>query len=95
MLEDSHRGTAWHVRHSVLDDVSSLGFALADGGFVDATDVEHPSVGGAADGMPSTGRDLLRFGAALFDGTLLSPECDERAAHLVALETLTAIGQTS
>ena len=42
--------------------MTSPGFAVVDGGFVDATTMQDPSLGGAAGGIQSTGRDLLRFG---------------------------------
>ncbi len=47
------------------------GYVLADGKFVDATDLWHPSIGGAAGGMYSTTADLLSFTLALFEGGLL------------------------
>ena len=47
------------------------GHIIADGKFVDATDRWHPSLGGAAGGMYSTGADLLAFTLALFEGDLL------------------------
>ena len=59
------------------------GYTMVDGGFVDATSAEHPSLGGAAGGMQSTGRDLLRFLTALADGTLLSPESQAAIAAFV------------
>ena len=46
---------------------------VVDGAFVDATSIADPSTGGAAGGMASTDRDLLRFVRALADGTLLTP----------------------
>jgi D-alanyl-D-alanine carboxypeptidase len=57
----------------VIDDDWSPGYSMVDGAFVDTTMTEHPSVGGAAGALQSTGRDLLRFVEALADGTLLSP----------------------
>jgi D-alanyl-D-alanine carboxypeptidase len=79
---------------SVLDEVSSPGFAVVDGGLVDATGVQHPSIGGAAGGMQSTGRDVLRFGAALFAGTLLSPESQAAMQAFVPGDDLSAYGIT-
>jgi D-alanyl-D-alanine carboxypeptidase len=52
----------------------STGYRVVDGAFVDATRSADPSVGGAAGGLQSTGRDLLKFAVALAAGTLLSPE---------------------
>lgn len=57
----------------VIDEDWSPGYSIVDGAFVDTTMMEHPSVGGAAGALQSTGRDLLRFVEALADGTLLSP----------------------
>jgi len=47
------------------------GHVLADEKFVDATDLWHPSVGGAAGAMYSTATDLVTFTLALFEGGLL------------------------
>jgi D-alanyl-D-alanine carboxypeptidase len=62
----------------VVEGERAPGFVLVDGSFVDATEQMHPSVGGAAGALQSTGRDLLRLAAALADGTLLS--ADSQAA---------------
>jgi D-alanyl-D-alanine carboxypeptidase len=79
---------------SLLTVTSAPGFAPVDGGFVDATDVEHPSLGGPAGGMQSTGRDLLKFGTALFDGTLLSPESMTQMQAFIPGDDLSAYGIT-
>jgi D-alanyl-D-alanine carboxypeptidase len=79
---------------SVLVAPTSPGFAVVDGGFVDATTLEDPSLGGAAGGMQSTGRDLLKFGTALFDGTLLSPESMVEMQKYVPGEDLSEFGLT-
>ena len=50
------------------------GFVVDSGSFVDATTIWDASIGGSAGALQSTGRDLLTFGTALADGTLLSPE---------------------
>ncbi|HET7824963.1 MAG TPA: DUF6268 family outer membrane beta-barrel protein [Anaeromyxobacter sp.] len=47
------------------------GYAVANGKFVDATTLWHPSVGGAAGAMYSTTADLMAFTLALFEGDLL------------------------
>jgi len=47
------------------------GHVIADGKFVDASDLWHPSVGGAAGAMYSTSADLMAFTLALFEGSLL------------------------
>lgn len=52
---------------------SATGYTLSDELFIDATDRLHPSIGGAAGGLESTNRDLLRFATALANGLLLSP----------------------
>ena len=74
--------------------MTSPGFAVVDGGFVDATTMKHPTLGGPAGGMQSTGRDLLRFGTALFDGTLLSPESQAAMQAFVPGEDYSAYGLT-
>jgi len=52
---------------------SAPGFVVANGSFVDATTMWDASIGGPAGALQSTGRDLLAFGTALADGSLLSP----------------------
>ena len=79
---------------SVVVAPSSPGFAVVDGGFVDATTLKDPSLGGAAGGMQSAGRDLLKFGTALFDGALLSPESQAAMQTFVPGEDLSAYGLT-
>jgi D-alanyl-D-alanine carboxypeptidase len=79
---------------SLLEQMTSPGFAVVDGGFVDATTMKHPTLGGPAGGMQSTGRDLLRFGTALFDGTLLSPESQAAMQAFVPGEDYSAYGLT-
>jgi D-alanyl-D-alanine carboxypeptidase len=79
---------------SLLEHMTSPGFAVGDGGFVDATTMQDPSLGGPAGGIQSTGRDLLRFGVALFDGTLLSPESQEAMQTFVPGEDYSAYGIT-
>ena len=79
---------------SVVVAPTSPGFAVVDGGFVDTTTLKDSSIGGAAGGMQSTGRDLLKFGTALFDGTLLSPESQAAMQTFVPGEDLSAFGLT-
>jgi D-alanyl-D-alanine carboxypeptidase len=50
-----------------------VGYQVVDGTFVDTTNSQDPSIGGAAGAMQSTDHDLLLFAAALAEGTLLSP----------------------
>ena len=57
-----------------MTDERPVGYTLVDGSFVDATTSFSPTIGGAAGGMASTGRDLLRFATALRDGTLLDAD---------------------
>ena len=52
----------------------------------------HPSVGGAAGALQSTGRDLLLFAAALADGTLLSPDSQAAMEAFVPGEDLSQFG---
>jgi D-alanyl-D-alanine carboxypeptidase len=79
---------------SLLEHMTSPGFAVVDGGFVDATTMQDPSLGGPAGGLQSTGRDMLRFGEALFDGTLLSPESQKAMQAFVPGEDYSAYGLT-
>jgi D-alanyl-D-alanine carboxypeptidase len=79
---------------SLLEHMTSPGFAVVDGGLVDATTMQDPSLGGPAGGIQSTGRDLLRFGEALFDGTLLSPESQRAMQAFVPGEDYSAYGIT-
>lgn len=65
---------------AAIDDAWSPGYRIVDGAVVDATSMQHPSLGAAAGGLQSTGRDLLRFLTALTDGTLLSPQ-SQAAMH--------------
>jgi D-alanyl-D-alanine carboxypeptidase len=55
-------------------DERPVGYAVVDGSLVDTTLYANPSTGGAAGALLSTNRDLLAFGKALRDGTLLSPD---------------------
>ena len=57
----------------LLAGARPTGYVVVDGAFVDATSIADPSTGGAAGGMASTDRDLLRFVRAIGDGTLLTP----------------------
>jgi D-alanyl-D-alanine carboxypeptidase len=82
------------TRTSLLEVATIPGFAVVDGGFADATTVEHPSLGAAAGGMQSNGRDLLRFGKALFDGTLLSPATQAEMQTFVPGDDLSDFGLT-
>ena len=59
---------------SAIEDERPVGYQVIDGAFVHTTSIGHPSVGGAAGSMQSTGRDLLLLVAALVDGSLLSPD---------------------
>jgi D-alanyl-D-alanine carboxypeptidase len=78
----------------VLGDESSPGYGVVDGGFVDATMSEDRSLGGAAGGLQSTGRDLLRFLTALADGTLLSAESQAAMHAFVPGDDLSQFGMT-
>lgn len=65
-----------HTRE--LIDPRPVGYGTVDGSPVETTFDAHPSTGGAAGALMSTNRDLLAFGKALRDGTLLS--ADSRTA---------------
>jgi D-alanyl-D-alanine carboxypeptidase len=62
------------TKTGVITVDSATGYTLSDEVFIDATHRLHPSIGGAAGGLESTNRDLLRFAEGLSSGTLLSPE---------------------
>ena len=77
---------------SAITDQHPTGYKLIDGAFVDTTFSADPSVGGAAGGMDSTGRDLLTLAAALRDGRLLSPESRAAMRSFVPGEDLSQYG---
>lgn len=72
----------------------SPGYSPVEGGFEDTTLSDHPSLGGPAGGLQSTGRDLLRFVAALTDGTLLSAESQAAMLEFVPGEDYSQFGIT-
>ncbi|MCU1360337.1 MAG: beta-lactamase class [Ilumatobacteraceae bacterium] len=59
---------------TVITSDRPIGYQVVDGAFVDTTNSQDPSIGGAAGALESTDRDLLLFAAALAHGTLLSPQ---------------------
>jgi D-alanyl-D-alanine carboxypeptidase len=77
---------------SQMTDERPVGYASVDGALVDTTSVEDPSIGGAAGSLQSTGRDLLRFVAALADGTLLSPASQAAMQTFVPADDLSQFG---
>ena len=77
---------------SYVGDDRPVGYKLIDGAFVDWTLGSHPSIGGATGGLQSTGHDLLRFDAALRDGTLLTPESRAAMEAFVPAEDLSQFG---
>ncbi len=78
----------------VIDDDWSPGYSIVDGAFVDTTMMEHPSIGGAAGALQSTGPDLLRFVEALADGTLLTPHSQEMMQTFVPGYDFSQLGIT-
>jgi D-alanyl-D-alanine carboxypeptidase len=56
-----------------MTDERPVGYKYVGDALVDRTLTCDPSVGGAAGALMSTTRDLISFGRALTDGTLLSP----------------------
>jgi D-alanyl-D-alanine carboxypeptidase len=68
------------------------GFDVVNGSFVDVTHDFNPSVGGAAGGLQSTGRDLLAFATALRDGRLVSPESRAAMETFLPAEDLSRFG---
>ena len=73
-------------------DERPVGYKAIDGSFVDWTFGTHPSVGGAAGALFSTGRDLLLFATALTDGNLLSPDSQTAMQTFVPGEDLSQFG---
>jgi D-alanyl-D-alanine carboxypeptidase len=69
-----------------------VGYTVANKTFLDATHIADPSIGGAAGGLQSTGRDLLRFLTALEDGTLLTSESRTGMETFVPAEDLSRFG---
>jgi D-alanyl-D-alanine carboxypeptidase len=57
-----------------MTDERPVGYKYVDDSLVESTLTCDPSVGGAAGALLSTGRDLISFGRALTDGTLLSSD---------------------
>jgi D-alanyl-D-alanine carboxypeptidase len=78
----------------ITGQMSAPAFVLANGTFVDRTNAEDPSLGGAAGGIESNGRDLLKFMTALEDGTLLSPESHQAMRAFVPGEDYSEFGVT-
>jgi D-alanyl-D-alanine carboxypeptidase len=70
----------------------ATGYQIVDGSFVDVTLASDSSIGGAAGALQSTGQDLLRFAAALRDGTLLSPRSQRAMRAFVPAEDLSQFG---
>jgi D-alanyl-D-alanine carboxypeptidase len=77
---------------SEITDQRPTGYAVVDGGFVDATYRADPSIGGAAGALQSNGRDLLRFADALAHGTLLSARSQAAMQAFVPAEDLSQFG---
>jgi D-alanyl-D-alanine carboxypeptidase len=76
----------------LIGDVVAPGYGIVDGSFVDVSHNSHPSVGGAAGGLESTSRDLLRFATALAEGTLVSPASQAQMQTFLPAEDLTRFG---
>lgn len=68
------------------------GHVIERGRFVEATDLWHPSVGGAAGAMYSTTADLLEFTQALFEGNLLDARRTAEMRSFVDCADLGRIG---
>jgi len=64
------------------------GYRKQDGDFVEATDIWHASVGGAAGAMISTASDLMRFIVALRQGRLLDEAWLEEMRRFVAADDI-------
>src|SRR6185436_218485 len=76
----------------LIGEPRPIGYKVVDGAFVDATDSADPSVGGAAGGLQSTDHDLLVFGRALADGSLLSPASEAAMEQFVPGEDYSQFG---
>jgi D-alanyl-D-alanine carboxypeptidase len=72
--------------------VSAPGFVSTDGAFVEVSDRLHPSIGGAAGALQSTGEDLVRFARALTDGTLVPALTVHAMEQVVPGQDLSAFG---
>ncbi len=78
----------------ITGNLSAPAFVPSNGSFVDRTNAEDPSLGGAAGGIESNGRDLLRFITALEDGALLSPQSQQAMRAFVPGEDYSEFGVT-
>lgn len=78
----------------LLGAESAPGYVIDAEKFVEASGSLHPSLGGAAGVMRSTGRDLLHFITALRDGVLLSPSSGAAMRTFVTAEDYSAFGVT-
>ena len=77
---------------SNITDERPAGYVIVDGSFVDATFIAHPSVGGAAGSLQSTGSDLLVFATALADGALLMPDSQAAMQAFIPGDDLSQFG---
>ena len=75
-----------------MTDERPVGYKYVDGVLVESTSTCDPSVGGSAGALLSTTRDLLRFGKALTDGTLLSSDSTAAMRTFVPGEDFSEIG---
>jgi D-alanyl-D-alanine carboxypeptidase len=80
------------MSHTGLVGTQVPGFAPVDGTLADVTHLFDPSVGGAAGGLQSTSRDLLKFAQALRDGTLVAPEWQAAMQTFLPAEDLSRFG---
>jgi len=78
----------------ITGQLGAPAFVPSNGSFVDATNAQDPSLGGAAGAIESNGRDLLKFIAALQNGTLLSPESQQAMRAFVPGEDYSQFGVT-
>ncbi|MGK5169383.1 serine hydrolase domain-containing protein [Geodermatophilus sp. CPCC 205761] len=68
------------------------GYTREGEAFVDDTESEHPSLGGAAGGLQSTTSDLLTFTEALVEGRLLSDRSLAEMSAFIPAEDLSQFG---
>ncbi len=81
-----------HTRLVQAGPAAPVGYRVVNGTFSDATHIADPSVGGAAGGLQSTGRDLLKFAVALENGTLVSPGSRTAMESFIPSEDLSRFG---
>jgi D-alanyl-D-alanine carboxypeptidase len=78
----------------ITGQLASPAFAPSNGAFIDASNAQDPSLGGAAGAIESNTSDLMRYITALEDGTLLSPESQQAMRAFIPGEDYSQFGVT-